>query len=1043
MNKTILLAEDDNVTAKALSATLEKHGYSCVIAGSGLEAVSIAHTDLNINLVLMDIELGEGIDGAEAARQILAKRLIPIVFLTSHPDKDYFDRVKGITRYGFIIKNSGNFILLSSIEMAYELFAEHENMQQSEEKYRLVFDYSPLGLVHFNEQGIISACNDIFVGIIGSSQKALIGLNMLKLPDLRIREAVEFTLNGGLGHYEGVYKSVTADKSTPVRIVFAPMKSSDGHIIGGVGVVEDITERQRTLDLIKKSNEELEAANSELAATNEEFEAMNEELIASNQDLIYEKQKAEERERNYREIFDSSNDAIFIQDNITGEILDVNNTMLKMYGFNDKEEALKYSIKDLSAPDIIYSVESASELMKDARKYDLGVIEWHARKKNGELFWVDVSLKNSVINGENRIMATVRDITRRKQIEDELRVNELIFSLFMENSPIYIFFKDASIRSLRLSRNFEQLLGKPLNELLGKTMDELFPSDFAKKMIEDDTKILYEGKLVNIEEEFNGRYYETTKYPIFQDGKPSYLAGYTIDITERKLAEEKLASEKERLSVTLRSIGDGVITTDINGNVEILNRVAEELTGWTQDEARGKSVGDVYNIIDELTLKPHVSPVLKALETGRFEESTNDTILISKDGTERLVLESGSPIKDRNSSTIGVVIVFRDITEKRKFEETVQKAQKLESLGVLAGGIAHDFNNLLGGIFGSIDLAKLKNKDNNLAGYFNGALSAIERARGLTQQLLTFSRGGTPVMKPGRLLPFIQDSVQFALSGSNVSCRFDLPENLPGCYFDKNQIGQVIDNLIINAQQAMPMGGILDVSARSLSFNENEHAILRPGNYVRISIRDRGIGIPKEIIPFIFDPFFSTKAKGHGLGLATCYSIISRHGGAIDVESTPGEGSTFSIFLSVSAESADADAKAQEIRHKGRGRIIVMDDEEIILNILEEMLAEFGYSVVTMKDGKDAVKYFIEETGLNNDFAAMIFDLTVPGGTGGIEAVEEIRKINTIIPVFVSSGYSEDPVMANPQDFGFTASIRKPFQISELSEMLEKHIINK
>jgi len=1036
MNKTILLVEDEAVTAKAISATLEKHGYKSITAHSGLEAIAAAHGDKTITLVLMDIDLGEGIDGAETAKQILAEKSIPVVFLTSHSESDYVERVKDISRYGYVIKNSGNSVLLSFIEMAYDLFASHEKTREVEEKYRLIFDYSPLGLLHFDINGVITACNDIFVGIIGSSRKALIGLDMFKLPDSKIKEAVRISLDGSIGHYDGIYHSTTAEKSTPVRIVFAPLKSLEGHVIGGVGVVEDITERQRALDLLTKSNKLLEAINKE-------FEEMNQELVTSIWELALEKKKTEEREQNYREIFDSSNDAIFIHENETGILIDVNKTMLKMYGYNNKEEVINGAFENFSAVDEGYSLEKAKELMVKTLESETELFEWRAKKKNGELFWVEVSLKYTVINGERRIMATISDITRRKKVEDELRKNEEIFTLFMEYSPIYIFFKDASIRSLRLSRNYEEMLGRPLNELIGKTMDELFPSDLAKKMMADDMEILNGGKPLTVEEEFNGRYFSTIKYPIIQDGKPSYLAGYTIDITERKHADEKLASEKERLSVTLRSIGDGVITTDINGKVELVNRVAEELTGWSQEEAIGKPVGTVFNIINDITRKPQVNPIFKAFQTGKSENSISHTILISKNGTERLILESGSPIKEKNGNIIGVVLVFRDITENRKIEETVQNAQKLESLGVLAGGIAHDFNNLLSGIFGSIDLARHKNKDSSLTVYFEGALSAMERARNLTQQLLTFSRGGAPVLKSESLIPFIQDTVQFALSGSSVSCRFNFPQGLPHCIFDKNQMGQVIDNLIINAQQAMPMGGVIDVSAESCSVKENGHAILQPGNYVRISIKDRGIGIAKEMLPFIYDPFFTTKAKGHGLGLPTCYSIVNRHGGAIDVESIPGEGSTFHVYLPVSGESGDIAEEKSVVRHHGNGRILVMDDEEIMQKILSGMLSEFGYSVITMKDGKDAVEFFIEETGQNHEFAGMIFDLTIPGGVGGIEAIAEIRKINTVIPVFVSSGYSEDPAMSNPRDFGFTASIRKPFQISELAEMLETHILKK
>lgn len=295
-------------------------------------------------------------------------------------------------------------------------------------------------------------------------------------------------------------------------------------------------------------------------------------------------------------------------------------------------------------------------------------------------------------------------------------------------------------------------------------------------------------------------------------------------------------------------------------------------------------------------------------------------------------------------------------------------------------------------------------------------------------------------MKTAPLSPFIYDTVQFALSGSNVSCRFIIPEDLHRCFFDKNQISQVLDNLIINAQQSMPSGGVIVVMAENIYIKEHHNVLLKPGNYVLISIKDHGVGIPMEVIPFIFDPFFTTKPKGHGLGLATSYSVINRHGGAIEVESTPGEGSTFRVFLRASDMPDVTAVKKKIVRHKGSGKILVMDDEEIILDILADMLGEFGYSVVSMKDGRDVVDYFIQADRNSLKLAAMIFDLTIPGGMGGIETVAGIRKIDSSIPVFISSGYSEDPAMANPREFGFTDSIRKPFQISELAEMLEKHL---
>jgi signal transduction histidine kinase/CheY-like chemotaxis protein len=366
--------------------------------------------------------------------------------------------------------------------------------------------------------------------------------------------------------------------------------------------------------------------------------------------------------------------------------------------------------------------------------------------------------------------------------------------------------------------------------------------------------------------------------------------------------------------------------------------------------------------------------------------------------------------------------------------------QRLQSLGILAGGIAHDFNNLVGGILGYIDLANGESGNKKSKQYLAKALETIDRARGLTNQLLTFAKGGAPVRNVEHLFPFVQEATEFALSGSSVSCRFNVSPRLWPCNVDKNQISQVIDNIVINAQQAMPGGGAIDVSAENVFFNEKEHVGLSAGNYVRISIKDYGIGIPKDILPHIFDPFYTTKPTGHGLGLATCHSIITRHGGCIEVESEPGKGSTFHVFLPALAGSVSVSQEICPPQHAGTGTILVMDDEESILEPLAFMLETFGYTVVMKKDGRDAIDFFIAETKADHTIAAVILDLTVPGGLGGKEAVVELRKVNSKTPVFVSSGYATDPVMASPQEYGFTASICKPFTTSDLAKMLNSHL---
>lgn len=393
-------------------------------------------------------------------------------------------------------------------------------------------------------------------------------------------------------------------------------------------------------------------------------------------------------------------------------------------------------------------------------------------------------------------------------------------------------------------------------------------------------------------------------------------------------------------------------------------------------------------------------------------------------------------------------VVLSDITERmqaeaerEKLNDRLNQMQKLESLGLLAGGIAHDFHNLLGGIFGYIELAREKTTNEIVSTYLDKSLQTMDRARALTQQLLTFGKGGAPIKKVKNLFPDVRKIIEFALSGSSVSSRFQIQENLWPCNFDKNQLGQLVDNLTINAFQSMPGGGTIEVAAHNVLLTAGEHLSLAAGKYVKLSIKDQGTGIPKELLSRIFDPYYTTKPSGHGLGLAICYSIASRHGGGLEVESEPGKGSTFHLYLPAStAETVAGIAGKSAGSHTGSGTFVVMDDEKVLREIIKLMLESFGYTVVLKANGEDAVNFFMTESKADRKIAGMLFDLTIPGGMGGKEAIEEIRKTASDVPVFVTSGYSEDPVMAEPKKYGFTASIAKPFSMKELADMLEKHI---
>ena len=512
---------------------------------------------------------------------------------------------------------------------------------------------------------------------------------------------------------------------------------------------------------------------------------------------------------------------------------------------------------------------------------------------------------------------------------------------------------------------------------------------------------------------------------------------------ERKRAEEAFAAEKERLAVTLRSIGDGVISTDIEGRIVLMNKVAEELTGWNESDAVGKPIAEVFQIYNESSRKHCVNPVDKVIKSGMIIELSNHTMLISKDGTERIIADSGAPIRDKNSIIIGVVLVFRDVTEQRKMEEELIKATKLESIGMLAGGIAHDFNNILTAITGNVSLAKTRtDPEDEMFEMLTDVENASKRARDLTLQLLTFSKGGAPIKKTTSIANLIVNSVNFALRGSNVRCGFSIPDNTWTVEVDEGQMIQVINNLIINADQAMPDGGLIQVQLENTKLAKDQIPCLNEGNYIKFSVTDNGIGIPDKFIHKIFDPYFTTKEKGSGLGLATSYSIVKKHDGHIIVESVIGTGTTFYVYLPASLKEIQTKKNAKKTVYHGEGKILIMDDEEVVRKIAGQMVKYLGYEACFTEDGTEAIELYKQALNSKDPFDVVLMDLTIPGGMGGKETVEKLLNIDPNVRTIVSSGYSNDPIMADFNEYGFSGFISKPYNIKELSNIL-RIIINK
>jgi PAS domain S-box-containing protein len=521
------------------------------------------------------------------------------------------------------------------------------------------------------------------------------------------------------------------------------------------------------------------------------------------------------------------------------------------------------------------------------------------------------------------------------------------------------------------------------------------------------------------------------------------------DVTERKRFEQQIAAEKESLAVTLRSIGDGVITTDVHGKIIVINNEGETLTGWKAEEAIGRPLKSVFNVTIDLAAQA------KAQKSGYRSEAQSillnlpeQATLTSRDGSERVIEQVASPIRDSKNEVAGVVLVFRDITERQRSEAERRKAETLEQLGLLAGGIAHDFNNLLTAIIGNISLASLLlPPDDEMATRLDDAKNASLRARDLAQQLLTFARGGVPIKKTASIGKLIQDTVSFSLRGSHNRSEFEFGADLWPAEIDAGQISQVIANLVVNADQAMPNGGTLHVSCENFSYDATAGPAvpdLPPGDYVRLRIRDEGVGIPEKYMKRIFDPYFTTKPKGNGLGLATTYSIIKNHNGLITVDSEVHVGSTFTLYLpgALHQEMPVETPRTITPAISGTGRVLVVDDEEAIRALVEFTLTRLGYQVMQAPTALEGVNIYREKFEAGERFDAVILDLTLPGGMGGKEALKKLIEIDPTVNAIVSSGYATDATMSRYQDFGFRGVIAKPYEAAELGKIVHDVIIS-
>lgn len=512
-----------------------------------------------------------------------------------------------------------------------------------------------------------------------------------------------------------------------------------------------------------------------------------------------------------------------------------------------------------------------------------------------------------------------------------------------------------------------------------------------------------------------------------EDGKVVWY-GIIMDITERKRVDNMLRLK----DFTLGNIADAIYWITPDARIFDVNRAAEKMLGYTRDQFASMTVYDISPEFPASKWPSHWEE-LKRAGSLRLE-----TVHTTRDGHDIPVEITANFFKyeDREYNCA----IVRDITERRIMQEERIKSQKLESLGVLAGGIAHDFNNILTGIIGNISFArKFIDETHRSSKILEQAETASRRASDLAHQLLTFAKGSQPIKKTVSVKQVIEASASLVLHGSNVLSTITIPDDLYAIDADEGQISQVFNNIIINAAQAMPGGGAVAIAAENVTLGHENTLAMAAGKYIRVTFTDTGCGIAAEDQKKIFDPYFTTKPAGNGLGLASVYSIVRKHAGQITVRSTPGTGTTFDILLPAgSPEAIETQAEMKTVNADGNSSLLFMDDEELLRELASEMLGNLGYHVQTCRNGDEAIALYTAARAAGAPFSAVVMDLTIPGGMGGKEAAQQILKLDPQARLIVSSGYSNDPVMAEYLRFGFCATVVKPYSMSEIAEVLSR-----
>ncbi|MBN2693490.1 PAS domain S-box protein [bacterium] len=823
------------------------------------------------------------------------------------------------------------------------------------------------------------------------------------------------TENGEISVVEGVLTNITEQKNIEIQL--------ENNKVELESIIEDRTQKILMMnDELKLYNEELKDMNSRLmdeVIIRQNAEAELNQYKDSLEEIIFKRtMELANSESKYRVLFESTNDAILLlEDSI---FVECNQKTSEIFGYPKSEIIGKtpYYFSPTFQEDGSLSLDKAKKYILAAYMGDTQSFEWQHLKKDRTIVDCEIVLFPVEIKDKTFLQVIIRDITDKKRATKEIEKKDLQIKQIISSVDINIWSVDNKGEFVFSEGKGFKIMGITQSEVFGKSIFDVYQN--YPLIISQIQRGLQGERFVDYAS-INHLVFQVYYEPIFDNlNRVIGLSGICVDVTKLKTIEKRIQEREQayHLLFTQMSSAFGVLEyNSIKDEFVFLEANSIMLDHFEIDdgEIKGKKFKNTCKAFEHTCL-PHYKDVLNSGVPKKFEHHCP-----YYDKYFHIVAYRPQPGR--------VAFLQDDITSRKKSEEELQKQQKIESIGILAGGIAHDFNNILAAILGNVSFLRI---DGDWGKEHTSILHEIEKAtlqaKELTHQLLTFAKGGDPIKEVADIESLIKDTSLFVLRGSKLSCKFRFSENFPAVEVDKAQLSQVVQNLVINAMQAMPEGGKIEIIGEIKSLEKDNEYHIKSGNYISVKIKDYGMGIPEKYLTKIFDPYFTTKQSGNGLGLAICYSIIKKHNGTIVVFSKLGEGSIFEFILPITDKKLLLEEEKVVFNNiANKGKILVMEDEAPLIRLIVKILTKFGYEAKAVTTGEEMLVEYEKEFEKGVPYNLVIMDLTIQGGMGGEEAIKRLLAIYPDAKAIVSSGYSNDPVMSNYKEYGFKKAIHKPF----------------